>query len=66
MVPGKAVVTGAPNNIIVTPLSREAAFIGASSDTSGSTHVFSLGILHYFTCPCGFFKYHEVFDLCCE
>lgn len=57
MIRDKAVLTGVPDNIIVTPADPEAAFIGASSDVLSSRHVFSLGILEYYatlqyTCSC--------------
>ncbi|XP_048329822.2 probable galactinol--sucrose galactosyltransferase 2 [Ziziphus jujuba] len=52
MIRGKAVLTGVPDNVIVTPAGSEAAFIGASSENSSSCHVFSLRILqgYRFTC----------------
>nr|XP_024929886.2 probable galactinol--sucrose galactosyltransferase 2 [Ziziphus jujuba var. spinosa] len=51
MVRDKAVLTRVPENIIVTPTNSKAAFIGASSKTSCSSHDFYLGILEYCV-PC--------------
>ncbi|XP_040988889.1 probable galactinol--sucrose galactosyltransferase 2 [Juglans microcarpa x Juglans regia] len=46
MVGGRVVLTGVPDNVIVSPVSSgRAAFIGATSSTPSSRHVFSLGVL---------------------
>ncbi|KAH7528325.1 hypothetical protein FEM48_Zijuj05G0060700 [Ziziphus jujuba var. spinosa] len=38
MIRGKAVLTGVPDNVTVTPAGSEAAFIGATSENSSSCH----------------------------
>ncbi|KAH6819970.1 hypothetical protein C2S53_018129 [Perilla frutescens var. hirtella] len=45
MVRGKVVLTQVPDNVVVSPASSGSAFVGASSNTSSSCHVFNLGIL---------------------
>ncbi|KAK6148257.1 hypothetical protein DH2020_019169 [Rehmannia glutinosa] len=45
MVRGKVVLTGVPENVVVSPASSGSAFIGAESTTSSSHHVFNLGVL---------------------
>ncbi|XP_047980015.1 probable galactinol--sucrose galactosyltransferase 2 [Salvia hispanica] len=45
MVRGKVVLTGVPDNVVVTPASSGAAFVGAKAPTSSSCHVINLGIL---------------------
>ncbi|XP_011072000.1 probable galactinol--sucrose galactosyltransferase 2 [Sesamum indicum] len=45
MVRGKVVLTGVPGNVVISPASSGSAFIGASSTSSSSRHVFSLGVL---------------------
>lgn len=45
MVRGKVVLTGVPENVVVSPVGSEAAFMGATSTTPNSRHVFSLGVL---------------------
>ncbi|XP_011086999.1 probable galactinol--sucrose galactosyltransferase 2 [Sesamum indicum] len=45
MVRGKVVLTGVPENVVVSPASAGSAFIGANSTTLSSHHVFNLGVL---------------------
>lgn len=46
MVGGKVVLTRVPENVVVSPVSSgRAAFMGATSSTPSSLHVFSLGVL---------------------
>ncbi|KAG6683795.1 hypothetical protein I3842_12G031900 [Carya illinoinensis] len=46
MVGEKVVLTGVPGNVVVSPVSSgRAAFMGATSSTQSSRHVFSLGVL---------------------
>ncbi|XP_059442460.1 probable galactinol--sucrose galactosyltransferase 2 [Corylus avellana] len=45
LVRGKVVSTGVPENVVVSPVGSGAAFIGATSTTPSSRHVFSLGVL---------------------
>ncbi|KAK1559859.1 hypothetical protein Q3G72_019153 [Acer saccharum] len=46
MVRGKVVFTQVPQNVVVSPASSDSsAFIGATSTTQSSRHVFSLGFL---------------------
>ncbi|KAL0417259.1 UNVERIFIED_CONTAM: putative galactinol--sucrose galactosyltransferase 2 [Sesamum latifolium] len=45
MVRGKVVLTGVPGNVVISPASAGSAFVGASSTSSSSRHVFSLGVL---------------------
>jgi hypothetical protein len=45
LVRGKVVSTGVPENVVVSPVASGAAFIGATSTTPSSRHVFSLGVL---------------------
>lgn len=54
IVRGKVVLNQVPHNINVTPVSHEAAFIGASSDYSSSHLVFSLGVLKWVLFLCSF------------
>ncbi|KAG8378714.1 hypothetical protein BUALT_Bualt07G0014000 [Buddleja alternifolia] len=60
MVNGKVVLTGVPSNVAVYPVtddsssSLSAAFIGASSSTPNSRHVFSLGVIQQFKFMCLF------------
>lgn len=48
---GHRVLSGVPDNVLVTPASGNAlvdgAFIGVTSDQTGSHRVFSLGKLEY-------------------
>ncbi|XP_031393395.1 probable galactinol--sucrose galactosyltransferase 2 isoform X2 [Punica granatum] len=44
-VDGKDVLTGVPDNIVVTPLTGSSAFVGATSTIMGSRHVFKLGLI---------------------
>ncbi|KAK1558429.1 hypothetical protein Q3G72_002215 [Acer saccharum] len=51
MVRGKVVFTQVPQNVVVSPTSSDSsAFIGATSTTQSSRHVFSLGFLEYVGC----------------
>ncbi|KAL0277984.1 UNVERIFIED_CONTAM: putative galactinol--sucrose galactosyltransferase 2 [Sesamum radiatum] len=45
MVRGKVVLTGVPDNVVVSPASAGSAFVGANSTTLSSRHVFNLGVL---------------------
>ncbi|KAK6153257.1 hypothetical protein DH2020_012896 [Rehmannia glutinosa] len=45
MVRGKVVLTGVPENVFISPATPGSAFIGATSTTFSSRHVFNLGIL---------------------
>ncbi|KAL6973128.1 galactinol--sucrose galactosyltransferase [Sarracenia purpurea var. burkii] len=45
MVRGKVVLTGVPENVVISPASGGSAFLGASSTTQSCHHVFSLGVL---------------------
>ncbi|KAF5957367.1 hypothetical protein HYC85_004592 [Camellia sinensis] len=46
MVRGKVVLTGVPTNVVVSPAtSGSAAFLGATSTSLSSRHVFNLGVL---------------------
>ncbi|KAI3464163.1 hypothetical protein Pfo_020826 [Paulownia fortunei] len=45
MVRGKVVLTGVPENVVISPASSGSAFIGANSTALSSRHVFNLGIL---------------------
>ncbi|KAL0441114.1 UNVERIFIED_CONTAM: putative galactinol--sucrose galactosyltransferase 2 [Sesamum radiatum] len=47
MVRGKVVLTGVPGNVVISPASSGSAFVGASSTSSSSRHVFSLGVLDF-------------------
>ncbi|KAJ1403267.1 Glycosyl hydrolases 36 [Sesbania bispinosa] len=51
---GKAILTHVPSNIIITPISSEGAFLGATSLTSSSCHAFCLGVLKGFRLTCLF------------
>ncbi|CAA0836149.1 Probable galactinol--sucrose galactosyltransferase 2 [Striga hermonthica] len=42
---GKVILTGVPENIVITPSAKGSAFIGANSTRLSSHHVFSLGVL---------------------
>lgn len=42
---GKVVLTGVPENIVITSASSSSAFLGAKSMTISSHHVFNLGVL---------------------
>ncbi|ERN00911.1 hypothetical protein AMTRI_Chr03g139800 [Amborella trichopoda] len=55
MVHGKTILTGVPDNIVITPGSGLAgAFIGATSQESDSHHVFPVGILEGLRFMCCF------------
>ncbi|KAF7123407.1 hypothetical protein RHSIM_Rhsim12G0169600 [Rhododendron simsii] len=45
LVNGKVVSTGVPSNVVVSPVSGGAAFLGATSSVPSCRHSFSLGIL---------------------
>ncbi|KAG8378712.1 hypothetical protein BUALT_Bualt07G0013800 [Buddleja alternifolia] len=45
VVHGKVVLTGVPENVVISPASSGSAFIGADSTSSSSRHVFNLGVL---------------------
>ncbi|KAL3824908.1 hypothetical protein ACJIZ3_020937 [Penstemon smallii] len=42
---GKVVLTGVPENVVISPSSSESAFLGANSTSSSSHHIFNLGFL---------------------
>lgn len=42
---GKNVVSGVPENVVMTPWSESSAFLGAISGESSSRHVFKLGVI---------------------
>ncbi|KAG7023090.1 putative galactinol--sucrose galactosyltransferase 2 [Cucurbita argyrosperma subsp. argyrosperma] len=48
----KVVLTAVPDNVVVSPVTHRAAFLGATASTSSSRHLFSVGILerHEFLC----------------
>ncbi|GKV00576.1 hypothetical protein SLEP1_g13245 [Rubroshorea leprosula] len=54
MVRGKVVLTGVPNNVVVSPGSSASAFLGATSTLASSRHVFTLGVLEGFRLLCLF------------
>ncbi|KAL8529897.1 hypothetical protein ACS0TY_007095 [Phlomoides rotata] len=54
MVQGKVVLTGVPDNVVVSPVSPVSAFIGADSTSPSSHHVFNLGILEDYKFMCLF------------
>ncbi|XP_042006395.1 probable galactinol--sucrose galactosyltransferase 1 [Salvia splendens] len=54
MVRGKVVLTGVPDNVVVSPASSGAAFVGAKAPTSSSCHVINLGILEDYKFMCLF------------
>ncbi|KAJ6839288.1 putative galactinol--sucrose galactosyltransferase 2 [Iris pallida] len=58
VVHGKAILTGVPDNIVLTPASgaglAEGAFAGATADATGSLHVFPLGKLQGLRFVCCF------------
>lgn len=45
MVRGNVVLTGVPENVVVSPVGSGAAFMGATSISPSSRHVFTLGVL---------------------
>ncbi|XP_057548850.1 probable galactinol--sucrose galactosyltransferase 2 [Amaranthus tricolor] len=45
LVNGKVILTGVPQNVVVSPGSFGSAFVGASSTAPSYRHVFSLGVL---------------------
>ena len=42
---GRVILTHVPENVIVSPVSHEAAFVGASSETPSARLLFQLGFL---------------------
>ncbi|XP_070027281.1 probable galactinol--sucrose galactosyltransferase 2 isoform X3 [Nicotiana sylvestris] len=54
MVRGKVVLTRMPENVVITSASSGSAFLGAKSTTSGSHHVFNLGVLEDYKFLCLF------------
>ncbi|XP_050107504.1 probable galactinol--sucrose galactosyltransferase 2 isoform X3 [Malus sylvestris] len=44
-VDGNDVLTHVPDNVVVTPLTDSSAFVGATSQTASSRHVFKLGLV---------------------
>ncbi|KAK4479382.1 hypothetical protein RD792_014894 [Penstemon davidsonii] len=51
---GKVVLTGVPENVVISPSSSESAFLGANSTNSSSHHVFNLGVLEHSKFMCLF------------
>nr|XP_033513557.1 probable galactinol--sucrose galactosyltransferase 1 isoform X2 [Nicotiana tomentosiformis] len=51
---GKVVLTGVPENIVITSASSSSAFLGAKSMTISSHHVFNLGVLEDYKFLCLF------------
>ncbi|XP_021749756.1 probable galactinol--sucrose galactosyltransferase 2 [Chenopodium quinoa] len=49
LVNGKAVFTRVPKNVVIFPAPFGSALVGATSPTSSSRHVFSLGVLEKYT-----------------
>lgn len=49
---GKEVLTKVPENVVVTPLTNSSAFVGATSETATSRHVFKLGVIRYGISSC--------------
>lgn len=45
MVRSKVVLTGVPENVVISPVNRGSAFIGVTSEISSSRLVSSLGFL---------------------
>lgn len=45
MVRGRVFLSQVPENVVVTPVSHEAAFVGAISETPSARLVFQLGVL---------------------
>lgn len=45
VVHGKTILTGVPDNVVLTPGSVSGAFVGATASHSKSLHVFPMGIL---------------------
>ncbi|KAG6402005.1 hypothetical protein SASPL_138874 [Salvia splendens] len=54
MVRGKVVLTGVPDNVVITPSSSGSAFVGATSPSPSSHHVFNLGTLENYRFMCLF------------
>ncbi|KAJ0106087.1 hypothetical protein Patl1_18186 [Pistacia atlantica] len=54
MLRGKVVLTGVSQNVVVSPASSGSAFIGATSTTPSSRHVFTLGVLQGYKFLCLF------------
>ncbi|PSR95905.1 Galactinol--sucrose galactosyltransferase [Actinidia chinensis var. chinensis] len=54
MVRGRVVLTRVPANVVISPASDGSAFLGATSTSPSSHHVFSLGILEEYKFVCLF------------
>lgn len=54
MVRGKVISKGIPENIVITPGKSGSAYLGATSESSTSRHVFSLGVLEDYRFLCLF------------
>ncbi|KAJ0049231.1 hypothetical protein Pint_15588 [Pistacia integerrima] len=54
MLRGKVVLTGVSQNVVVSPAISGSAFIGATSTTPSSRHVFTLGVLQGYKFLCLF------------
>ncbi|GFZ07858.1 seed imbibition 1 [Actinidia rufa] len=54
MVRGRVVLTRVPANVVISPASGGSAFLGATSTSPSSHHVFSLGILEEYKFVCLF------------
>ncbi|KAG9446461.1 hypothetical protein H6P81_012589 [Aristolochia fimbriata] len=51
---GKVVLTGMPGNVVLSPADSGSAFLGATSSTPDSRHVFTLGTLEGYRLLCLF------------
>ena len=45
VVRGKIILTGIPDNVVITPGKAGSAFLGATSENTAYRHVFGLGVL---------------------
>ncbi|KZV41917.1 hypothetical protein F511_11339 [Dorcoceras hygrometricum] len=51
---GKVILTGVPGNVVISPASSGSAFLGVTSSSASSRHVFSLGVLEDYKFMCLF------------
>ncbi|XP_065874401.1 probable galactinol--sucrose galactosyltransferase 2 [Euphorbia lathyris] len=51
---GNIVFTGVPDNVVVSPVNDDSAFLGATATTPSSRHVFTIGILEVYRFLCLF------------
>ncbi|XP_027153956.1 probable galactinol--sucrose galactosyltransferase 2 [Coffea eugenioides] len=54
VVRGKIILTGIPDNVVITPGKAGSAFLGATSENTASRHVFGLGVLEDYQFLCLF------------